>query len=82
VIECMIRAIRLAPWTTGLPRSKSAQSAAQRGGPVRARARRAMQKRKLSASRRVNHSMAQGYVLTQYFLHSAEEFRRRTRRPE
>jgi hypothetical protein len=75
VIECMIRAIEARTMDTGvaevkvppnLPHSEVGQYEHARGV--------AMQKEEVIRQQAVNHSMAQGYVLTQYFYTQLKNF--------
>ena len=81
VIECMIRAIEARTMDTGIAEVKVPPNLPRSElGPYEHARSVALQKQEVVRQQAVNHSMAQGYVLTQYFYSAAEEFREEVRR--
>jgi TolA-binding protein len=75
VIECMIRAIEARTMDTGIPDVKVPPNLPHSEADQYERARSiALQKQEAVRQQAVNHSMTQGYVLTQYFYNELKMF--------
>ncbi len=75
VIECMIRAIEARTMDTGIAEVKVPPNLPHSEvGPYEHARSVAMQKQEVVRQQAVNHSMAQGYVLTQYFYSQLKNF--------
>ncbi len=75
VIECMIRAIEARTMSTGIPDVKVPPNLPHSETVQYEQARSAAQQRQEAVRQQaVNHSMTQGYVLTQYFYNTLKEF--------
>jgi len=75
VIECMIRAIEARTMPTGIPDVKVPANLPHSETVQYEQARSAVQQRQEAVRQlAVNHSMTQGYVLTQYFYNTLKEF--------
>jgi hypothetical protein len=77
VIECMIRAIEARTMDTGIPDVRVPANLPHSEADQYEHARSiAFQKREAVREQAVNHSMTQGYVLTQYFYNELRSFER------
>lgn len=75
VIECMIRAIEARTMDTGVPVVKVPPNLSHSAAEPYEHARSiSLEKDSVVRQQAVNHSMAQGYVLTQYFYNQMEAF--------
>ena len=75
VIECMIRAIEARTMDTGIPDVRVPASLSHSAAQPYEQARTlAQQKQEAVRQQAVNHSMTQGYVLTQYFYNQLKTF--------
>ena len=75
VIECMIRAIEARTMSTGIPDVRVPPNLTHSEADPYERARSvALQRQEAVRQQAVNHSMTQGYVLTQYFYNQLKSF--------